>query len=96
MSSKLNYFVVWIVDQEDFFFDELKINIFQVGVIYTILIIVYMGIVNSNKKHLIGVFLITLTFQWSSYQINQENKNLTALWLLADYEKTVFVYKLGE
>ena len=96
MSSKLNYFVVWIVDQEDFFFDELKINIFQVGVIYTILIIVYMGIVNSNKKHLIGVFLITLSFQWGSYQINQENKNLTALWLLADYEKTVFVYKRGE
>ena len=33
MSSKLNLFVMWIVDQEDFFFDELRINIFQVGVL---------------------------------------------------------------
>ena len=55
-----------------------------------------MEIINSNKKYLIVIFFITLMFQWGSFQINQENKNLTALWLLADYDKTVFAYKRGE
>ena len=92
--SRLKYNVVlWVVNQEVFFFEELRLSVHEVFLTYAILLFLCFGYVKSKKRTLLILFFGILLLQWEAHKSRVTNEATTAVWLMPAYNNTVLFYK---
>ena len=57
MTAGLNNFVLWVINQEVFFFEELRLSVHEVLLTYTLLVFLYFMYIKSKRRTLVGCFL---------------------------------------
>ena len=93
MTAGLNNFVLWVINQEVFFFEELRVSVHEVLLTYTLLVFLYFMYIKSKRRTLVGLFFGILLLQWQAYKSRIANEATTAVWLMPAYNNTVLFYK---
>ena len=93
MTAGLNNVVLWVVNQEVFFFEELRLSVHEVFLTYAILLFLCFGYVKSKKRTLLILFFGILLLQWEAHKSRVTNEATTAVWLMPAYNNTVLFYK---
>jgi len=93
MTAGLNNFVLWVINQEVFFFEELRVSVHEVLLTYTLLVFLYFMYIKSKRRTLVGLFFGILLLQWQAHKSRIANEATTAVWLMPAYNNTVLFYK---
>ena len=93
MTAGLNNVVLWVVNQEVFFFEELRLSVHEVFLTYAILLFLCFGYVKSKKRTLLILFFGILLLQWEAHKSRVTNEATTAVWLMPAYNNTELFYK---
>ena len=93
MTASLNNFVRWVVNQKAFFFEELRLSMYDVILIYALLLFLYFDYIKMKKRILLGLFLGIMLLQWFAHQAREAQERTTAVWLMPAYNNTVLFYK---
>ena len=93
MTAGLNNVVHWVVNQEVFFFEELRLSVHEVLLTYTLLVFLYFMHIKSKRRTLVGLFFGILLLQWQAHKSRIANEATTAVWLMPVYNNTVLFYK---
>ena len=93
MTAGLNKVVLWAVNKEVFFFEELRLSVHEVFLTYAILLFLCFGYVKSKKRTLWILFFGILLLQWEAHKSRVTNEATTAVWLMPAYNNTVLFYK---
>jgi len=93
MTAGLNNVVLWVVNQEIFFFEKLKLSVHEALLTYPLLVFLYFIYIKSKRITLVGLFFGILLLQWQAHKIRVKNEAKTAVWLMPAYNNTVLFYK---
>ena len=93
MTAGLNNVVLWVVNQEVFFFEKLRLSVHEVFLTYAILLFLCFGYVKSKKRTLLILFFGILLLQWEAHKSRVTNEATTAVWLMPAYNNTEVFYK---
>ena len=93
MTASLNNFVRWVVNQKAFFFEELRLSMYDVILTFALLLFLYFGYIKMKKRILLGLFSGIILLQWFAHQAKVPQERKTAVWLMPACDNTVLVYK---
>lgn len=92
MTSSLNNFVLWIIEQEKFLIENIRINIYEVVLIYTLIFLCYSSYKKNNKNVKI-LLLIALLFFYKGHEQRENLNKKSSVWLVSSFKNTILFQK---
>jgi len=88
----MNEAVLWIANQEHFLFQNMKLSLISLVIIYALMILIYSSIKFKKINYVIGAFATIIILQMILFLEKWEHSKINQLWLLYQHEKTLIAH----